>query len=219
MISNLSFDSNLFNYPVGKATIGEDWDEQQFIEAARAYQLVYLFSETVLEIFDQTIQLVDTKVTFQKSLKLLEKPDAIQSYGSSVLENEIAELAYLSAVSSRFKIDPRLRSDEFRKLYKRWITKAFENKELLVAPQKSGMVSFSVEKELGKIELIAVAEKHQGQGLGKKLVQAAEYAAFQNGAKSMQIPTQEKNIPACRLYESLGYHLVEKVFVYHYWNG
>ena len=87
----------------------------------------------------------------------------------------------------------------------------------LGSKQEKGL-SFSVEKEMGGIGLIAVSEKHQGQGLGKKLIQAAEYESMQIGAKTMQIPTQENNIPACKLYESLGYQPAERVYVYHYWN-
>jgi GNAT superfamily N-acetyltransferase len=161
---------------------------------------------------------VDTKVTFQKSLEATRKIKEIQIYDNSDLEREIEGLAYLSGKFSRFKIDSRLTSNEFKKLYKLWINKAFEKNQVLVTPEKAGMITFSVEKELGGIGLIAVSEKHQGLGWGKKLVKAAEYKCQEEGAKAMLIPTQESNVPACKLYESLGYKPAERVYVYHYWN-
>ncbi|RAI85558.1 peptide alpha-N-acetyltransferase [Algoriphagus yeomjeoni] len=83
----------------------------------------------------------------------------------------------------------------------------------------AGMVTCSVEHEVGKIGLIAVAEKYQGQGWGKKLVKAAEYKCYQAGAKEMLIPTQETNLPACKLYQSLGYTSAQRGHVYHWWKS
>ncbi|PZX47653.1 GNAT family N-acetyltransferase [Algoriphagus chordae] len=219
MISTLPFDSNLFNYPVGKTSLGELWDEHEFLEEARDYQLVYIFSETALVITNPAIQLVDTKLTFQKSLEPLSKPIEIQHFECSLLEEELFDLAFLSGKYSRFKTDSRLQNLEFDKLYRLWIKNAFEKNQVIVAPENTGMVTYSIEKELGRIGLIAVSEKCQGQGLGKKLVKAAEFLCLHKGAKYLQIPTQEANIPACRLYTSLGYEPAEKSYVYHWWKS
>ena len=172
-----------------------------------------------MDISNPSIQWVDTKITFQKSLEPTDKIEEIQSYDHVELERELVELAERSGKFSRFKIDSRLTSNEFKKLYNRWISKAFEKRQVLVAPEKAGMVTCFTEKELGRIGLIAVLPKYQGQGWGKKLVKAAEYSCQQEGAKAMLIPTQQDNIPACKLYESLGYKPAERVYVYHWWNA
>lgn len=148
----------------------------------------------------------------------MESTEEIQKYESSTLEEKLVDLAYLSGTYSRFKIDARLDNQEFEKLYNLWISIAFEKKKLLVAPEQAGFVTYSVEKELGRIGLIAVSEKDQGKGWGKKLVKAAESKTHQAGAKEMLIPTQQTNIPACKLYQSLGYTPVEKTYVYHWWK-
>jgi len=171
-----------------------------------------------LEFQDSRIKWVDTKITFEKKLLDSFEDPGLGSYQGE-LTKELEELAYLSGTYSRFKLDSRLQNGEFEKLYKLWINKALESQKVLVTPEKAGMVSFSVEKEIGRIGLIAVSDKYQGQGWGKKLVQAIEFWAFQKGAKAMQIVTQESNIPACRLFQNLGYEIVEKVFVYHWWKG
>ncbi|WP_425639483.1 GNAT family N-acetyltransferase [Algoriphagus yeomjeoni] len=189
------------------------------MEATKDYQLIYLFTKSALEISSPAIQMVDTKITFQKTLTSIEKSEEIQNYENPTLEDELLDLAYLSGEYSRFRIDPRLRQEEFQKLYKLWIQKAWEAKQLLIAPNRAGMVTYTHEKDQGAIGLIAVSEDHQGQGLGKKLVKAAEYKCYQEGAKEMLIPTQESNTPACKLYESLGYTPAELAYVYHWWKS
>jgi ribosomal protein S18 acetylase RimI-like enzyme len=171
-----------------------------------------------MEFKDSRIKWVDTKITFEKNLKNpLENPE-IRPYHGELLK-ELEDLAYLSGTYSRFNTDQRLKNEEFKKLYKIWIKKGIESNQILVAPNMAGMVTYSVEKELGRIGLIAVSEKHQNQGLGKKLIQAVEFQTFQEGAKTMQISTQEQNVSTCRLCQSLNYNLVEKVFVYNWWNS
>ncbi|MEN2281281.1 GNAT family N-acetyltransferase [Algoriphagus sp. SE2] len=217
-IYRLPFDSSLFNYPVGKTIITEEWNEDEFIEAAKEFQLVYIFSENPLNILDSRIRLVDTKITLEKKLLDPRGTIDIKPYDGD-LDGDLVSLAYVSGVYSRFKTDTRLKNGEFENLYKTWIAKALEKKEVLLAPDKTGMVTFSVEYDLGKIGLIAVSKENQGQGLGTKLVQAAEYHAFQKGAKKMQISTQASNVHACKFYESLGYQPLGKVWVYHWWNA
>jgi len=180
--------------------------------------LVYLFSKKSLDSSNSKINWVDTKIIFEKKLTHPTEVPEIQVFKGE-LTKELEELSYLSGMYSRFKMDQRFQNEEFEKLYKCWISKALERCEILIAPEMAGMVTFSLEKELGKIGLIAVSEKRQGQGWGKKLVQAVENKFFHSGVNSIQIATQESNIPAMKLYKSLGYYLVEKVFVYHYWNG
>lgn len=81
------------------------------------------------------------------------------------------------------------------------------------------MVTLTVEQRQASIGLIAVSEENQGKGWGKKLIQAAEFQAFKQGATTMKIPTQSSNAPACKLYASLGYQPVQQSYIYHYWGG
>nr|WP_255502196.1 GNAT family N-acetyltransferase [Algoriphagus sp. AK58] len=90
------------------------------------------------------------------------------------------------------------------------------NKEVLLAQNQAGFVSCSISGKMAQIGLIAVDKNQRGKGLGKKLVRAAEDFALQSGAQTMTIGTQQANVPASRLYQSLGYELVERMYVYHY---
>ncbi|MBN7817532.1 GNAT family N-acetyltransferase [Algoriphagus pacificus] len=217
MISPLPFDSSLFNYPVGKTNQGSDWNEKEFLEEAKDYQLIYIFSQNPVQFESQDIVHVDTKLTFQKELKQIHEETEVQKWEGELVP-ELIDLAFLSGSFSRFKLDRRLKNKEFENLYNIWIENAWEGKQILSAPDLAGMVTVDTEKEMGKIGLIAVSEKQQGKGWGKKLVKAAESKALSQGAQFIQIPTQEQNIPACNLYTSLGYSLIEKVYVYHWWK-
>lgn len=181
--------------------------------------MVYIFSESPLDISDSSIQLVDTKIIFRKPITLSKEiPSDIATYSGEMKET-LLTLSIESGVYSRYKLDLRLRQEEFEKLYKIWIQKAWESKSILEAPDMQGMVTYSVEGKSAKIGLIAVSKESQGKGWGKKLMKAAEAKASTLGAKSIEVSTQEANTRACRLYESLGYKLAEKVYIYHWWKS
>lgn len=188
------------------------------MKEAKDFQLIYIFSQSPILFESQDIVHVDTKLTFQKELKQIHGETEVQKWEEELVP-ELVDLAFLSGSFSRFKLDNRLKNGEFESLYNIWIQKAWEGKQILSAPELAGMVTVDSEKEMGKIGLIAVSEKHQGKGWGKKLVKAAESKALINGAQFMQIPTQEQNIPACNLYTSLGYSIIDKVYIYHWWKS
>ena len=52
---------------------------------------------------------------------------------------------------------------------------------------------------------VAVHEAHRGRGLGRATMRLAEDFARSQGATSMRLNVFAYNVPAVRLYESLGY--------------
>lgn len=216
-ISTLPFDSSLFGYPVGKYEVDEIWNEESFLEKAQDFDLVYIFSHKPLITNSTGIRHVDTKITFEKELtaSTSEDPDVIPYSGP--LSDQLLYLALESGIYSRFKTDPKFLNGEFEKLYGLWIQKAIEQHEVLVAKGYSGFVTCKVGEGSAQIGLIAVEKNQRGKGWAKRLLQAAENFAFQNGSKTMTVPTQEANIPACKLYKSQGYTLKSQVHIYHSW--
>lgn len=55
---------------------------------------------------------------------------------------------------------------------------------------------------------VAVWEGHRGEGVGAKLIGALELRAVGAGFETMSLSVEAAN-PASRLYERLGYHIVE----------
>lgn len=225
MIQFLPFDSKLFKYSVGSVIWESAFTENQLIDSAKEFQLVYIFSDVPISFLNDEIIYVDTKITFEKELKPITIPENIifpssqnkSAFSSKDLES-IRFLALESGLFSRFKVDQRLSNNEFECLYTLWIDQAISSGEFLSGKNLEGIITFSQNAEVGKIGLVAVNNNYRQKGWGKKLVQAVEFLLYRNGAKILQIPTQESNVPAKSLYEKLGYQVVEKRFVYHYWR-
>lgn len=218
LITPLPFDSSLFGYSVGKCLADEAWSESEFLKAAKSYRLVYLFSDELLDFRTLKIQPVDLRLTFFKNLKRGNTESAeIKPYSGSLTE-ALQCLAFESGVFSRFYTDPNFVNREFQKLYQLWIEKALTQHEVLLAKDQAGFVSCKVAEYDAQIGLIAVQTEHRGKGWGKKLIQAAENFAIHKGAQTMTIGTQSANLPASSLYQNMGYQLIEKKFIYHYWG-
>lgn len=219
MIEHLPFDSSLFGYPVGKCVADETWNEQDFLTQAEAFHLVYLFSKNPLIPNSNRIKAADIKLTFFKDLNKSVSPDpGIVPY-SGLLSDQLFTLTLGSGIFSRFYTDPNFVDFEFEKLYKIWIQNALDRQEVLISDDFSGFVSCAVSGNTAQIGLIAVDKNERGKGWAKRLMQAAERKAFLQGARSLSVSTQEINIPASKLYKSLGYEWNERIFIYHYWNG
>jgi dTDP-4-amino-4,6-dideoxy-D-galactose acyltransferase len=216
LITPLSFDSALFGYSVGKCQADESWNQAEFLVEAKEFDLVYIFSKSPLAIDSDRFLLADTKLTFAKSLEISKDSDPNIQPFSGELSESLINLALESGVYSRFKTDSGFRLGEYEKLYRLWIKQALDQKEVLLAKDQAGFVSCHIAREKAQIGLIAVDQSQRGQGWGKRLVQAAEAFAIENHAQEMYIGTQEANVPAVRLYQSLGYHLAERIYVYHF---
>ena len=218
-ITALPFDSTLFGYAVGKCQPEENWDEALFIKQAEEYRLVYIFSKKPIQALSKNIVLADVKLTFEKKLNSPNEVDMeISAYYDEVTDKLLA-LALESGVFSRFKTDPRFVNQEFEKLYKLWIENALEQRQVWIAEEYSGFVSCDVAQTAASIGLIAVDKNHRGKSWGKRLVKAAENFAIDRGAETLKIGTQEANAPAVALYQSLGYQVIERMYVYHYWTS
>lgn len=218
MITALPFDSSLFGYAVGKYLADEGWSEPEFLEAAKSYKLVYLFSDEALDFSSSQIFPVDIRLTFFKNLKRLNtNTQEIYPYSGALTES-LLNLALESGVYSRFHTDPRFINQEFEKLYQLWIEKALAQQEVLIAEDQAGFVTCAVSEDNAQIGLIAVQKGQRGKGWGKKLIQTAENLAILKGAQAMTIGTQASNLPASALYHSIGYQVVQRQFIYHYWG-
>lgn len=203
---------------MGKCVADKTWNEQDFLMQAEAFRLVYLFSRRPLTLNSDRIQDADIKLTFFKDLNNSVAADPGIVPCSGLFSDQLFSLSLESGIFSRFATDPNFRDSEFEKLYKIWIQNALDRKEVLIADDFSGFVSCAVSENTAQIGLIAVDKNQRGKGWAKRLMHAAERKALFQGAKNVTVSTQEMNIPAATLYESLGYELSDKTYIYHFWN-
>ena len=117
MINKLAWDSELFGYSVGSVS-SPKITLSKLSEIARneGFKLVYIKSSPIDEKLwaDLTI---DHKVIFKKELKPVEDISQIKSIKGHLLNQELLQLAFLSGVFSRFKLDKNFKNNEFVCLY------------------------------------------------------------------------------------------------------
>ncbi|MCK9452311.1 MAG: GNAT family N-acetyltransferase [Bacteroidales bacterium] len=226
MIEKLNWDSEFFGYPVGKLYVEtpESFDEEAFVKAASAYKLVYIFAEKPLN-YSRFALPADVKLTFQKLLKSQIAETKLQLFVPGLHDYaDLQKLAFQSGEYSRFRTDLNFDPKDFYRMYEIWIRKSLDSEQSVVLVEEvdnqlAGFVTFDfIDSERAAIGLIAVDSDVRGEGIGRKLMAQAEFAAFKAGKKQFRVATQQKNRLATSFYEKLGYTLVNQIIIYHYWN-
>jgi dTDP-4-amino-4,6-dideoxy-D-galactose acyltransferase len=200
----------------------------QYSEIQNDYDLIYVISKEEIAVAIPNFKLgySENKIVFsKKTIENRESADVnIFSEINDSHKNEIYDLAFESGKYSRFKLDPNFSQTEFEKLYKKWVdnsyTKEFADGVLIYKEQNSilGFVTYKVCDGYATIGLIAVCPKHQGKGIGEKLIQSVENELANNGVDELRIPTQLQNEKACLFYVKMGYEIIENNILKHYWK-
>jgi len=177
--------------------------------------------------------LADRKVVYRRSLHDWSPPPAAAAPGDLTIHEfpagpaspELVELAIAAGEYSRFRRDARLGADKFRALYELWIERSTQHEladVVLVARDGTGRVvglaTVARRDSVGDIGLLAVHASCRGRGLGTRLITQAVAWMRAAGASESTIVTQLDNLPACRLYEQLGYRPSEVSALYHLWS-
>lgn len=226
IIEYLNWDSNFFNLKVGEINL-QKWAT---IEIHQSFDLIYVKQEidehVEIEGFEKTFE--ETKVTFSKNLSVANHPTQpfeTIDFDTSSLQNELLyELAYVSGAHSRFLLDPNFNKESFKKLYRIWVDNSLNKKfadKLFYTLQENTVTGFVTLKKEGitaKIGLIAVHPNFQGKGIGRKLISDCESYCIKNGVQQLLIPTQQENLNACNFYLKLGYSVQEKIYIKNYWK-
>jgi len=226
-IKKLEWDSTFFGMTIGSLEISdsEPFDEVEFLDGAREFTLVYIFSTRTLK--SSALTQVDTKVVFGKAILALTAPPPVVSCYRKEIHSltQLEDLALQSGEYSRFKTDGHFPSSDFQRLYKHWLTASLEHRiafETLVYAENGDVDGFVTvgEKDArtASIGLIAVRRQRRGSGVGRMLMQAAEELAHTKGYTTMHAATQLNNTQAYSFYLKNGYSVHSNTNVYHYWR-
>lgn len=223
-INRLDWDSNFFGFEVGETENNSDFSE------SKNYHLIVLKQKRNEQIeidgFIKSFQ--ETKVVFNKklennSLKFFD--NSIIDFDDEVIDKEfLYSLAFESGKFSRFRLDSNFPKHKFELLYTKWIdnsiNKQFADKIFYIKEIDDivGFVTLKNNNKFSTIGLIAVAESHQGRGLGKKLLLKVEEYCISQNIFEVKIPTQKENKAACHFYNKMGYNINEELIIKHYWN-
>jgi dTDP-4-amino-4,6-dideoxy-D-galactose acyltransferase len=226
-VQNRDWDSLFFGIKIGQVFYTGDFKElSDILRENKEFKLIYLFSEKSIPEFDN--YLVDIKVVFNKKTERIDsKFDDIEVVTSEIPQfyNDLLDLALLSGKYSRFKTDKNLPKGSYERLYKTWLDKTLNKtfgKIIFISRQASEIAGFitlnNLDSTTCEIGLIAVSEKHQGLGIGRKLIQYTTNYAINEGYSNIKVATQGVNLAAIKLYEKSGFKKNIETYIYHIWK-
>jgi len=140
----------------------------------------------------------------------------------------LKRLAGVSFVCSRFYWDRNFKRKAVKKFYERWLLNSFKDEKshrLFVATLNKQIVGFLDckilkinKRKIGIIDLLAVDKHHQGKGVGKYLLITGFNYFQKRKIKEVYAETEEDNLAAQKLYESLGMKIIALKRSFHFWN-
>ena len=226
MVEKLDWDSNFFNYFVGKYSVSINENKVlDCISKFNDYKLIYVYSTHFLT---ELVHLFfEEKIVYLKKIdvsKNIETTDCLLFDYRSGYSFDLENLVYLSGEYSRFKLDTNFKNNEFQRMYLHWYKQVYSqdsNKKILVKNIDNKLVGFVLfsffDKEL-IIELVSVSKSHQGKGIAKELLTEIENLGIENKCLNLRVVTQGTNLKAKSLYENCGFKLNDHTYIYHYWN-
>lgn len=232
----LPFDTQLFGFKIAKL-LPQNFTTNQLSTTLNRLQLqgirlVYGQVDPTDKIANLAAQqlngyLCSQQLTFEIVLsKLAPLPPSsprVAAYRGKKPTTEMKNLAFNIGKLSRFGTDPKMPKELMLKMYSAWITNSVNqtiaDRVLVIKEQDKiiAMLTFSHKKPRGKIGLVAVDPKHRGKNLATQLVQSAFNYLIINGSYQIQVITQKANLPACNLYQKLGFTQKQAVNFYHFW--
>jgi len=139
-------------------------------------------------------------------------------------DRHIIQIAETSFKVSRFLNDPNLPFEKARCIYADITKNAFgkEGRFFIIFKSQdvvSGFIMFSINKldSSALIELIAIDQNYQRNGIGSSLIRSLEHYASNNGVKSINVGTQFNNIDALNFYARNRYVFIKLNSIFHYW--
>lgn len=222
----LEWDSDFFGFPVAFIEVGLGYERQVKAELEKflsaGYKLIYVFSHKPLDLSDYDSCLADRKRSY-----ILTEP-VFKEVGNHHINIEnnaemLYELAYQAGIHSRYRTDPHISENTFKRLYRVWIdnsvNKGFADYVLASMEHDKAVGLITAKKKHNEISigLFATDHAYRGKGIGSKLIQEV----INIGAKEnmhIEVTTQTDNIKACKFYEDKAFQVKEEEYVYHVWN-
>lgn len=227
-LSEVPWDSEFFGLKIGRGTLTGPQDWKAWEAEAQRFDLVYVFAEGEGDDGElpPDASLADVKVIYRRSLdEAFPAPDAsIGPYTDSRPDEDMYALAIHSGLFSRYKTDPRFPAGSFERMYRLWMEKSVSGELARVVlccregKRPIGMFTLQIKGDEAVIGLVAVHPSFAGRGIGRALMQAVLYYAREHHCTSISVATQEANAPACSFYRKMGFDLVSRTRIYHWWT-
>ena len=165
--------------------------------------------EALDEAIEDGFEFIETQHTYSLEIPQRHFPVEIRDARDKDYD-EVLEIALTELRHSRLYADRKIPFEVAQSVYRDRVKLAFKVATIFVAVHigSEGIVGFCTLLD-GEIELIAVKAKHQGKGIGHKLVDYCVDVCASRGDKRLTVKTQGKNRPARNFYEKYGFGLTQ----------
>lgn len=173
---------------------------------------------------EQGFYLADTALVFEKPIqadRALRGNIQVRWAAPSDAEGAI-RVAQHNFIYDRFHADPHIPPDTADALKAAWVSNYFRGQrgdQMVIAEKDGQVVGFNqlLFRDHLVIDLIATDQAHRRQGIAHDLIAFAEAQA--GTFSRIRVGTQASNIASVRLYEAMGFRLVETQYVFHYYQA
>ena len=220
-IEKLNWDTNFFEFKIGKFIINDenDFHPLEFKKQAidENYGLVYVFKFfeklSWQKVINAKLEMVDIMLTMSKKFDKIKYKATTYDFRTELSNNELNEcydIAEHIATVSRFYNETKIGKEKTKTLYKKWIDNALKNifsDGLIIVKENDKVVGINLIKtddknQIGHCSVIGVNPHHKIKGVGTKLWEKAYgYWANEKDIDYCFVPFSFQNI------ESFNFHL------------
>jgi dTDP-4-amino-4,6-dideoxy-D-galactose acyltransferase len=221
----LEWDSAFFGKKIYRYNLTDvkRFNEYEQVVAGSDAELVYLFSsEPIVGSSDKNFFIADKKIIFSKSLDSVVSSSRENIYEIHQSSSELQNLALLSGIHSRFKLDERL-SFRFQDMYLQWLTRSLRGEMASrvfvyrIENMEVGFITVKKEGQTGIIGLIATDPAYQGKNIGSSLIAEVSRWCLCNQINRIEVATQLDNEVACSFYAKNGFVTKHVDYIYHHY--
>ncbi|MBC8173580.1 MAG: GNAT family N-acetyltransferase [Chitinophagales bacterium] len=164
----------------------------------------------------------DVRLTFVCRKKNVQSPEfnKIRKLQWDDYNDNLAGLAAQCGEYSRFRKDKTFPEGSFERMYTLWMQKALKEDIVFAYGEEKMTLGFAAvkgEPDGAHFYLLAVDGKARTKGIGKLLTQKILSWSFENKYEKVFLLTQKENVPASKLFLSLGFEIEREEEIYHLW--
>jgi ribosomal protein S18 acetylase RimI-like enzyme len=220
-VNVLEWDTDFFGVRIGRADLADE-TVAAAVDAARRERVECLYLAAPAERPDLVTEaaragalLVDVRLELDAEPGELAPQSGVRIAGAG--DGELVEqLAAELSTHSRFRADPRFDEGRVAEMYRIWARRCLADGVAVLAEDGRGLVAASRSGDEARLDLVYVSPESSGRGLGAAL--AREVLRVLDAPRALVV-TQAGNVPALRMYESLGFRARAAGALLHLWLG
>lgn len=229
---NLAWESSFFGYKVSKISLTSDFDQiNSILEFVKQQDDELIILETLNDKISNELgknSFVENKIEYSFDLINFDESTEIPFHNLITNYENINEIYYLALEAghqSRFRLDTKMKSFEFEKLYFEWIFKSiksqFDNEVITLTHNNKHVALITLRYNLNtaQIGLISILPEFRSKGFGRILLNIAKSRAKENKCNTLTVATQDSNLAAKAFYEKNQFMLSNRKNIIHLWKN